>query len=315
MTSLIKLTKVIPEILNHQRLDIALSALLPEFSRARIQEWIRIGWVTVDAKKLRPRDKVVTHQTVIVNATVDAIIPFQPQQITLDVLYIDRDIILINKPVGLVMHPGAGNINNTLLNALLYHYPELAIIPRAGIIHRLDKDTSGIIVVARNLQSYNKLIDALQRRTINREYEAIVNGVMLAGGVITASLGRHPVKRTCMAVKINGKNAVTHYRIIHKFSNHTHIRVFLETGRTHQIRVHMAYIGYPIIGDQSYNLSNKITNKISPVLHRQLEGFKHQALHARKLKFFHPATGKLVVQEAPYPQDFKDLLQTLINYN
>src|SRR3989304_9525214 len=210
-TSQIKLTKIIPQTLDQSRLDLALSTLLPEYSRARIQEWIKAGYVTVDGKILRSKDKVRVNQTVDITATTTNITQLEPQAIALNVVYEDQDIIILNKPAGIVTHPGAGNANNTLLNALLYHYPELAKLPRAGIIHRLDKDTSGIMVVARNLMAHNKLVDALQKREIKREYEAIVNGEMVAGGTVKASIGRNPTKRTHMALKENGQPAAPHF--------------------------------------------------------------------------------------------------------
>lgn len=298
----IKLTKIIPQNLDQTRLDLALSTLLPEYSRARIQSWINDGYITVDEKILRSKDKVSANQTINISATIPDIATMQPQKIALNIIYADQDIIVINKPAGLVTHPGAGNLDNTLLNALLYHYPELAKLPRAGIIHRLDKDTSGIMVVTRNLIAHNKLTQDLQERKIKREYEAIVNGKMVAGGTIEAPIGRHPTKRTLMAVKGGGKSAVTHYRIIKRFSAHTHLRVFLETGRTHQIRVHLAHIGYPIVGDPTYNKITKIHN---------LEPFKRQALHAKRLELHHPSTNKLMTWEAPTPEDIKGLLKAL----
>lgn len=314
-TSQINLVKIIPETLDQTRLDLALSTLLPEYSRARIQEWIRAGFVTIDGKILRPKDKVHVNQTVNIAATITNITQSEAQPIALDVVYEDKDIIVINKPAGLVTHPGAGNADKTLLNALLYRYPELAKLPRAGIIHRLDKDTSGLMVVTRNLIAHNKLVAALQKREIKREYEAIVNGEMIAGGTIEAPIGRHPFKRTHMAVKENGKLAVTHYRIIKRFISYTHIRVILETGRTHQIRVHLAHIGYPIVGDPNYsNSKNKISEKFNPALRHKIEQFGRQALHARHLELQHPVTGRLMVWDAKPPKDFEELLEALESY-
>lgn len=313
--SQINLIKIIPDTLDKTRLDIALATLLPEYSRARLQNWIKEGYITVDNKLLRPKDKVYTNQSIKIIAIIDNITQLEPQQITLDIIYEDHDIIIINKPAGLVTHPGAGNPNNTLLNALLYHYSELKKLPRGGIIHRLDKDTSGLMVVPRNLKAHKILVTALQNREIKREYEALANGVMIAGGTITAPIGRHPSKRTHMAVKETGKPAITHYRVIKRFASHTHVRVILETGRTHQIRVHLAYIGYPIVGDQTYNKTTKISEKLNPILVEKLKHFKRQALHARRLELYHPKTGKLMSWETAPPKDFGELLKNLSRYD
>ncbi len=310
----IELTKVIAPNLNHTRLDVALSTLLPEYSRARLQSWIKCGYVTVNGKNLRAKDKVLTNQIIKIVATIANLTELEPQPIALDIIYEDQDIIVVNKPAGLVTHPGAGNPNNTLLNALLYRYPELAKLPRAGIIHRLDKDTSGIMVVTRNLSSHNKLTQDLQKREIKREYEAIVNGKMVAGGTIEVPIGRHPTKRTLMAVQENGRQATTHYRVVKHFQGFTHVKVSLETGRTHQIRVHLAHIGYPIVGDPSYSKIKKVSEKLHPILRHKLETFERQALHARRLELCHPRTNKLVSWEAPLPKDFVGLLRTLVTY-
>lgn len=288
-----------------------LSTLLPEYSRAKIQNWIKAGFVTVDNVVLRAKDKVRTDQVININANVTTETTDQPQAIALDVVYEDQDIIVINKPAGLVTHPGAGRVDNTLLNALLYRYPELTNLPRAGIIHRLDKDTSGLLVIAHNLIAHTKLVADLQNRKIKREYATIVNGVMTTGGTIEAPIGRHPFKRTHMAVKENGKSATTHYRIIRHFPAHTYLKVILETGRTHQIRVHLAHIGYPIIGDPTYGKGPKIPTQCSDVLRQALMNFKRQALHAERLGLAHPRTGQLMEWEVKPPEDMEKLLQTL----
>jgi 23S rRNA pseudouridine1911/1915/1917 synthase len=236
----------------------------------------------------------------------------QPQEIALNVVYEDQDIIVINKPVGLVVHPGAGCADSTLLNALLYHYPELSNIPRAGIIHRLDKDTSGLLVITRNLISHTKLVSDLQKRQIKREYVAIVNGVVTTGGTIKAPIGRHPTKRTLMAVKEGGRPSTTHYRVLERFSAHTYLKVILETGRTHQIRVHLTHIGYPIVGDPTYGKRIRMPKKCSDTLRKTLENFKHQALHAQRLELKHPSAGKTMEWEVEPPEDMKKLLQAFL---
>lgn len=307
----IKLTKIIPVELDKNRLDLALSTLLPEYSRAKIQEWIKAGYITVNGKALRTKDKVHTDQIVNINASITTTTTSEPQPIALNIVYEDPDIIIINKPAGLVVHPGAGQADSTMLNALLYRYPELANIPRAGIIHRLDKNTSGLLVVTRNLTAHTKLVTDLQQRKIKREYVAIVNGVMTTGGTIDAPIGRHPTKRTHMTVKENGKSATTHYRIIKRFFAHTYLSVLLETGRTHQIRVHLAHIGYPIVGDPTYGKGLKIPAKCNIALRQTLENFKRQALHAKHLGLKHPRTGKSMEWETKLPEDMKNLLEVL----
>lgn len=314
-TELIEFTKIIPPALDQSRLDLALSALLPEYSRARIQTWIKSGYITVDGRVLQPKDKVRTKQVVNITATITVTTTLQPQPIAIDLVHEDQDIIVINKPAGLVTHPGVGNLDHTLLNALLYHYPELAKLPRGGIIHRLDKDTSGLMVVTRNLTSHHQLVDDLQKRKIKRKYEAIVNGKIISGGTIEAPIGRHAFKRTHMAIKATGKPAITHYRVIQRFSAHTHLKVILDTGRTHQIRVHLTHIGYPIVGDPTYGKINKVSEKIIPVLQQKLENFKRQALHARCLSLSHPTTNKLLRLEVPPPKDIRELLKTLGHYD
>ncbi len=289
--------------------------MLPKYSRSRIQKWIKLGFVKVEGKTLASKDKVYTDQFIVISALLEDDISFTPESIPLEIIYADQDLIIINKPPGLVTHPGAGNRQGTLLNALVHHYPELAKLPRAGIVHRLDKDTSGVMVVARNLISYHHLVTELQERKIKREYLALVNGQIISGGTITANIGRHPQKRTLMTVTTKGKPATTHYRIIKRFNNYTYLRVSLETGRTHQIRVHLSHLGYPIIGDPDYNKINTISAKLPPQLREKLAAFKRQALHATYLELLHPNTNKLVSWEVKPPQDFIELLDILLKYN
>ena len=248
----IHLTAEIPEHLANQRLDQALAELFPQHSRSRLTGWIKAKQVTVDGKHMRPKDKVHIKQAVEIQATMPIEETWEPQAIDLTIVYEDQDLIVINKPAGMVVHPAAGNPNNTLLNALLYHDAALARLPRAGIIHRLDKGTTGLLVIARTPEAHTHLVDELQSRTINREYETVVIGTIIAGGTIDAPIGRHPTQRKRMAVVESGKPATTHYRVIKRFPAHTHLRVNLETGRTHQIRVHLAHIHHPILGDTTY---------------------------------------------------------------
>jgi len=301
-----KIKIVVPLGMDKHRLDHVISKLLTQYSRSIIQKWIKIGYVVVGNKNLRAKDKVYYNQIIEITILPTVKINFLPQSIVINVIYEDQDIIVVNKQAGLVVHPGNGQPDNTLLNALIYHYPELINIPRAGIIHRLDKDTSGLLIVARNLTSHVKLIHDLQMRNIKREYITIVNGILITGGTINLPIGRHPIKRTCMAVIKNGKNAITHYRIIKCCENHTCLKVILETGRTHQIRVHLSYIGYPILGDNVYGGCKTILYKtnIKSCINRQ-------ALHAQYLTFRHPRTNQLMKLEATLPDDIKKLIQNL----
>lgn len=307
--------KIIPEDLANKRLDQALNILLPEYSRAKIQNWIKEKQVTINGKLAPQKEKVKTSDQIEINAEVTTEENSQPQKIALDIVYEDQDIIVINKRVGLVVHPGAGQKDNTLMNALLYHAPELKNIPRAGIIHRLDKDTSGLLVITRTLEAHSKLVKELQARNIKREYEAIIYGELTSGGTIEAAISRHKTKRTLMAVNETGKSAITHYRIIKRFPAFTHIQINLETGRTHQIRVHMAHIGHPIVGDPTYGGRLKIPKGSSEELKNYLQNFKRQALHARKLGLKHPRTNKNMEFTAPLPHDMMQLLELLKKQN
>jgi 23S rRNA pseudouridine1911/1915/1917 synthase len=306
-----RLTATIPPEMAGMRLDQALAALFPQYSRARHQHWIRDGQVTVNDLRLRPRDILQGGESVAIDAVPGEETPWEGESIPLDIVYEDEALFVINKPPGMVAHPGAGNHAGTLLNALLGHAPELTMVPRAGIVHRLDKDTSGLIVVARTLAAHKKLVDQLQARSLKREYEAIVTGVMTAGATIDAPIGRHPVHRTRMAVTDRGKSAVTHYRVIERFRAHTHVRVRLESGRTHQIRVHMAYIHHPVVGDPLYGGRFRIPKGSSETLIDTLRLFKRQALHAIQLGLQHPLTGNWQQWEAPLPPDMNKLLAVL----
>jgi 23S rRNA pseudouridine1911/1915/1917 synthase len=306
-----KLTGKVPEELAGQRLDQALAQLFSQYSRSRLQQWLKQGCVLVDGRQQRPRDKVYGGERVEINATLEAEGEWQAQAIALDIVYEDESLIVINKPAGLVVHPAAGNPEGTMLNALLHHDPDLASVPRAGIVHRLDKDTTGLLVVARTLESQKQLVEQLQARTFLREYQAVVNGVITAGGKVEAPVGRHPVQRKRMAVVNNGKPAITHYRVEQRFRAHTWLRVKLETGRTHQIRVHMAHLHHSLVGDPLYGGRLRIPKGCSDALRETLRSFKRQALHASHLGLRHPASGEMMDWQQPLPTDMAELIAQL----
>ncbi len=308
----IELSGIIPDACNGLRLDQALAKIFPQYSRAQYQNWIKQNHVMCNGEtQNKTRYKVQATQTIEVKATLVDDERWEAQAIPLDIIYEDEDILIVNKPAGLVVHPGAGNPDNTLVNALLHHASELTHVPRAGIIHRLDKDTSGLLVVARNLASHNSLSKAMKERQINREYEAVVNGVMTGGGTIEADIDRHPNKRTQMAVVNSGRPAVTHYRVLHRFRAHTHIRVKLETGRTHQIRVHMAHIRHPLIGDPTYGRNVNFSSKLADYAREEVQKFNRQALHAIQLGFEHPRSNEYMQWKTDLPQDINHLIETL----
>ncbi len=307
----IQISSKIPEEFDGKRLDQVCAQLFPEYSRSLLQKWIRRQWLTVDQQHLSPKDKVFAQQTICINAELEDQQNWEAQPISLNILFEDDDLILLNKPAGIVVHPGAGNPDHTLVNALLFHEPNLNKLPRAGIVHRLDKATSGIMVIAKTLKAYTFLVDQIQQRKVKREYEAIVNGVMISGGTVHAPIGRHPVSRTKMAVVHSGKEAITHYRIIESFRAHTHLKVQLETGRTHQIRVHMAHLHHPIVGDPEYGRKSYIPAGILPELKTMLQHFPRQALHAKRLTLQHPETLEILVYEAPLPEDMEALITML----
>lgn len=306
------LTQTIPEGMAGMRLDQALAEIFGQFSRARLQQWIKQGEISVDGRQMRAKDKVLGGEEVIVTVKLEKETRFEAQPIALDIVFEDEHILVINKPAGLVVHPAAGNPDGTMLNALLHHAPELANVPRAGIVHRLDKDTTGLLVVARTLEAQTSLVEQLQARAFLREYETVVSGVMTAGGTVDAPMGRHPVQRKRMAVlPQGGKPAITHYRVKEKFRAHTHVSVRLETGRTHQIRVHMAHIHFPIVGDPVYGGRLKLPKQCSEELASCLRRFRRQALHARQLGIVHPASGEEMSWSQATPDDMQALLDTL----
>jgi 23S rRNA pseudouridine1911/1915/1917 synthase len=311
MTDTIQHTLTIPDHLGGLRLDQALAKLLPDFSRTQIQEWIKNGAITIDNKPCKARETVLGGETVAINATRKAQPFWNAEPIALNIIYEDDALIVINKPIGMVVHPAAGNLNNTLLNALLHHAPSLQALPRAGILHRLDKNTSGLLVIAKTHHALLKLSKQLKARTITRIYQAIVYGVMMSGGTIDEPIGRHPIQRKRMTVIETGKPATTHYRVIERYPAFTRLKVQLETGRTHQIRVHMAHIHFPLLGDPVYGGRLQLPKGASPELINTLRTFKHQALHASELSLTHPVTGKVMTWQAPLPEDMQNLIHVL----
>ncbi|MFD1805111.1 23S rRNA pseudouridine(1911/1915/1917) synthase RluD [Pasteurella oralis] len=295
-----------------QRLDQTLAELFPDYSRSRLKTWIEAGLVFVNGQLTNvPRTKVYGGEQVEITVEIEDDTRFEPENLPLNIVYEDDDILVINKPKDFVVHPGAGNPSGTVLNALLYHYPQIAEVPRAGIVHRLDKDTTGLMVVAKTIPAQTQLVRDLQKRKITREYEAIACGIMTKGGLVDQPMARHPTKRTQMAVHPMGKPALTHYRIMERFRNYTRLRLRLETGRTHQIRVHMAHIAHPLLGDQTYGGRPRPPKHASDELMTVLREFKRQALHAIMLRLAHPITGELMEWHAPLPTDFVQLVDVL----
>ncbi|HGW4592896.1 TPA: 23S rRNA pseudouridine(1911/1915/1917) synthase RluD [Proteus mirabilis] len=312
MSQQIRLNATVADSQLGQRLDQALAELFPDYSRSRIKEWILDNRVQVNDKIInKPKEKMLGGEKIEVDALIEEDVRWEPQNIPLNIVYEDDDILVINKPRDLVVHPGAGNPDGTVLNALLYRYPEIVNVPRAGIVHRLDKDTTGLMVVAKTVPAQTHLVEALQRREITREYEAVATGRMTAGGLVNEPISRHPTKRTHMAVHPMGKPAVTHYRVMEHFRAHTRLRLRLETGRTHQIRVHMAHIHHPLIGDQLYGGRPRLLKGASEEFRETLRRFDRQALHATMLRLYHPITGIEMEWHAPLPDDMVELIRVL----
>lgn len=312
MSELLQLEGIIPEEAAGLRLDQALAQLFPDYSRGQLTKWIKAGQVTVDGQQFRPRDAVVGAEHILINAQIEAVDEsWTAEEIQLDIIHEDDDVIILNKAAGMVVHPGAGNQNGTLVNALLNHAPQLETIPRAGIVHRIDKGTTGLLMIAKTLQAHNSLVSQLQERSVQREYQAIAVGVLTAGGTIDEPIGRHHIDRKRMAVSNAGKPSITHYRVEQRFKAHTHIRCKLETGRTHQIRVHMAHIRHPLLGDAVYGGRFKFPKGVSEQTREAIKGFNRQALHAGLLGFIHPKTEQEVSWKIDMPEDMLAMLDIL----
>ena len=307
----IKLEAVVSESDAKRRLDQVAASLFSEHSRARLQQWIKSGWLTVNGQQRRPKDLVYLGDHLVVQADVEEAGEWESEKMLLDIVYEDDSLIVINKAKNLVVHPAAGHQQGTLLNGLLHHCPNLRQLPRAGIIHRLDKDTTGLLMVAKTLVAHTDLVAKLAKREVSREYEAIACGVLTGGGKIDLPLGRHPVNRKKRAVSENGQEAITHYKVIKRFRSHTHLLIKLDTGRTHQIRAHMSHKSYPLVGDQLYGTRLSLPAGCEPSLAESLKKFKRQALHDRRLGVSHPETRKVMHWEADLPVDIKFLLEKL----
>jgi 23S rRNA pseudouridine1911/1915/1917 synthase len=332
MTKSIQEQCIVPDTDAGKRVDQVAASLFQQYSRSRIQEWIKQGTILVDGQKCRSKDRLLSGEMITLAVELIDDDRWLPQDIAIDEVYSDQHIIIINKPAGLVVHPGAGMPDGTLLNGLLFHYPELSTLPRAGIVHRLDKDTTGLMVVARSLLAHTSLVQQLQDRSLGREYEAVVMGELTGGGVIDKPIGRHPTQRIKMAVidrshrrggysdessrpdSQAGKEAITHYRLLKRFSGYTHIACQLETGRTHQIRVHLAHSNHPLVGDPVYLTRQKWVAGTVVELKSILTAFTRQALHARKLTLVHPQSGDTLEWESELPKDMQALLAALAEY-
>ncbi|THB74849.1 MAG: 23S rRNA pseudouridine(1911/1915/1917) synthase RluD [Gammaproteobacteria bacterium] len=311
MTDRQVLEGTVPLDMGGERIDHVVVEMFPDFSRSRLQQWIKSGELLVDGNQVKQKFKVIGDEKITIDAAIEDVVEMIPQDVPLDIIYEDDDIIVINKPVGLVVHPGSGHDDGTMMNGLLYHDAELAKVPRAGIVHRLDKDTSGLLVTAKNISAHKHLVDQLQERTVSREYMAIVKGVLVSGGTVEEPIGRHYVDRKKMAVVQDGKEAITHYRVQERFEHHSLVKVKLETGRTHQIRVHMAHIKHSLVGDQVYGGRLQLPKNCSEEMKLALRGAKRQMLHAWRLGLIHPVTGEEMFWEAGMPEDMEDLLDLM----
>jgi 23S rRNA pseudouridine1911/1915/1917 synthase len=306
---------IIPERMKGERLDVALAEMLPELSRSKITNWIKSGRALISLKPFKPKDKAIGNEIVDLTIIQNSNNNWHAEDISINIVYEDEDIIVINKQAGVVTHPGPGNWGGTLANALLNYDPELKSLDRAGIVHRLDKNTSGLMVVARNLKAQKYLVGQLQNHSVIREYSAIVYGHMISGGTINQPIGRDTKNRLKQAVIRNGREAITHYRVIDRFKSHTHVKAILETGRTHQIRVHLSHIGHALIGDSAYGGKLRYPKKASEDLKSTLFNFRRQALHSRKLSLHHPKTGELMSWKTSLPEDMINLLNVIDKFD
>jgi 23S rRNA pseudouridine1911/1915/1917 synthase len=306
-----KQINTIPDEFAGLRLDQALARMFPEYSRSRLKDWLLAGAITVQGGPKRPRDAVSGGEIVELVAQVEVSVRAQAEAIVLDIVHEDDELLVVNKPAGLVVHPGAGNPAGTLMNGLLHRCPALEEVPRAGIIHRLDKDTSGLLVVAKTLTTHTALVRLLEDREISRHYLAICNGALTGGGIISEPISRHPVDRKRMSVQQNGKPAVTHFTVKERFAAFTYVNVKLETGRTHQIRVHFAHRRHALVGDQVYGGRLALPKGASEEMIQVLRHFKRQALHATRLAFIHPVSDEMIDLEISPPKDFMMLADTM----
>jgi 23S rRNA pseudouridine1911/1915/1917 synthase len=297
------------------RIDQYLAKMFPEYSRANIQKWITNGYIHINSKKCKSKQKLKGYETIDVEVTIVAKVADKPEKMDLNIVFEDDEIIVINKPAGLLVHPGSGNPDKTLLNGLLAHNDSQSLLPRAGIVHRLDKLTSGLMVVAKTINAYNKLVDQLKNHTVTRQYFAIVKGILSTDNNINQPIGRHLKNRTKMAVVINGKRAITHFQILENFKHYTSIKIQLETGRTHQIRVHMHYVGHQLIGDPVYGNHLRVEPSVEAGLKDIIREFPRQALHAQMLSFIHPKTNQTISFKCKVPDDIENLLEELKDFD
>ena len=308
----IQTTISIPEEMSGQRLDVVLAELMPDYSRSRLKQWLLDGQILLDGQQVKPKTKVHSEQQLELNVHVaDISDECLAEDIPLNIVYEDESLIVVNKPAGLVVHPAVGNRQGTLQNALLFYDQTLADVPRAGIVHRLDKDTSGLMVVARTLASHKYLVEQIQQRDVHREYQTLVHGVMTGGGTVDQPIGRHSHDRVRMTVREDGRPSVTHYRVLDRYRVYTHLHVELETGRTHQIRVHMQHLRHPVVGDPVYSGRSRVPAEADESFLELLKNFNRQALHAWRLSLHHPETGELIQWEAPLPEDMQKLVAAM----